>query len=107
MTDFSLNDLQDIIATKAGDDPKTSWTAKLVSAGPPVIAKKLGEEATETIIAALSGNHSAFVAESADLIYHWLVLAHAKGVTLQDVLLELEKRTAQSGLAEKASRRAQ
>ena len=107
MTDFTLKDLESIIVSKANDDPKTSWTAKLVSAGPGIIAKKLGEEATETIISALAGNEAAFVAESADLLYHWLVLAHAKGVTLDDVMSELEKRTSQSGLAEKASRKAE
>ena len=106
MTDFTLKDLETIIASKATDDPLKSWTAKLISAGPEEIAKKLGEEATETIIAALTESKGAFVAESADLIYHWMVLARAKDVSLEEVLLELERRTAQSGLAEKASRKA-
>ncbi|MEM1378440.1 MAG: phosphoribosyl-ATP diphosphatase [Pseudomonadota bacterium] len=104
MTDFTLKDLEAIIAEKAHADPDQSWTAKLLAGGPEKAAKKLGEEATETIIAALSQDQDAFTAESADLLYHWLVLAHAKGVTLDQVLAELHRRTAQSGLAEKASR---
>ncbi|MEO1748586.1 MAG: phosphoribosyl-ATP diphosphatase, partial [Pseudomonadota bacterium] len=75
--------------------------------GPEKAAKKLGEEATETIIAALCESTAEFTAESADLLYHWLVLARAKGVSLEEVLSELERRTTQSGLAEKASRKAQ
>ena len=107
MSEFSLQDLESIIAAKAADDPVTSWTAKLIAGGPEKIAKKLGEEATETIIAALRQDKASFTAESAELLYHWLVLAHAKGVSLEEVLSELERRTAQSGLAEKASRKAQ
>ncbi len=106
MSKFSLKDLEAIIAAKAADDPQTSWTAKLIAGGPEKIAKKLGEEATETIIAALSEDQASFTAESADLLYHWLVMAHAKGVSVEEVFSELERRTAQSGLAEKASRKA-
>ncbi|MEN0001845.1 MAG: phosphoribosyl-ATP diphosphatase [Pseudomonadota bacterium] len=106
MTEFTLEHLQTIIAQKADADPQSSWTAKLLADGPKGAAQKLGEEATETIVAALSEDKQAFIGESADLLYHWLVLAHAKGVTLEEVLAELQSRTAQSGLAEKASRKA-
>ncbi len=68
-------------------------------------AQKLGEEAVETVIAAVKGDAESLVSESADLIYHWLVVLALAGVPLSDVLAELERRTAQSGLAEKASRK--
>lgn len=106
MSEFTLTDLEAIIADKAKADPDASWTASLLVGGPGKAAKKLGEEATETIIAALSEGKAEFTAESADLLYHWLVLAHAKGVSLDQVLDELYRRTSQSGLAEKASRKA-
>ncbi|MCR9122001.1 MAG: phosphoribosyl-ATP diphosphatase [Phyllobacteriaceae bacterium] len=101
---FTLNDLETIIVARAKADPAESWTARLVAAGPERAAKKLGEEAVETVIAALGDDRDALVAESADLLYHWLVVCHARGVALNDVLAELERRTAQSGLAEKAAR---
>ena len=68
-------------------------------------AKKLGEEATETVVAALSGGKEAVISESADLLYHLLVVLEARGVKLADIYAELECRTAQSGLEEKASRK--
>ena len=67
-------------------------------------AKKLGEEAVETVIAAVGGDKNALVSESADLLYHWLVVLALAGVPLSEVVAELERRTAQSGLEEKASR---
>ena len=67
-------------------------------------AKKLGEEAVETVIAAVGGDHGAVVSESADLLYHWLVVLALAGVPLADVMDELERRTARSGIAEKAAR---
>ncbi|MBO6638657.1 MAG: phosphoribosyl-ATP diphosphatase [Roseitalea sp.] len=101
---YTLHDLESIVAKRAKADPAESWTAKLVAAGPERAAKKLGEEAVETVIAALGNDKDALVAESADLLYHWLVVCHARGIGLDDVLAELERRTAQSGLAEKAAR---
>ena len=68
-------------------------------------AQKLGEEAVETVIAAVKGDTEGLVSESADLLYHWLVVLALAGVPLSEVLAELERRTAQSGLAEKASRK--
>jgi phosphoribosyl-ATP pyrophosphohydrolase len=67
-------------------------------------AKKLGEEAIETVIAAIQGERSALAAESADLVYHWLVVLAAAGVSLDDVAAKLEAREGTSGLAEKAGR---
>jgi phosphoribosyl-ATP pyrophosphohydrolase len=70
-------------------------------------AQKLGEEAVETVIAAVRDDRDGLVSESADLIYHWLVVLKLAGVPLSDVLAELERRTARSGIAEKASRKQQ
>ena len=86
----------------SGDE--NSWTAKLAAKGLPKAAQKLGEEAVETVIAAVSGDRAGLVSESADLLYHWLVVLHLAGVPLSEVIAELERRTAQSGLAEKAAR---
>jgi phosphoribosyl-ATP pyrophosphohydrolase len=101
---FSLADLERIIAERASASPEHSWTAKLLAKGPARAAKKLGEEAIETVIAALESDKAALVRESADLIYHLLVVFRARGVLVQDVLDELQRRSAQSGLAEKAAR---
>jgi phosphoribosyl-ATP pyrophosphohydrolase len=87
---------------KAGD-AAASYTAKLL-ADPSLAAKKLGEEAVEAVIAATLGDKDALAAESADLIYHWLVVLAAAGVSLNDVAAKLEAREGVSGLAEKASR---
>ena len=104
MSDFTLADLERIVAERAAADPATSWTAKLIAAGPARIAKKLGEEAIETALAAVAEDKAALTGESADLIYHLMVLLKARDVPLQAVLDELARRTAQSGLAEKAGR---
>lgn len=105
MSEFSLQDLEKIVADRARSaDPESSWTAGLVAAGMPKAARKLGEEAVETVIAAVSGDTRGVVSESADLLYHWLVVLAIAGVPLSDVLAELERRTAQSGVVEKASR---
>jgi phosphoribosyl-ATP pyrophosphohydrolase len=105
MTAFSLSDLEAIVAERARDgDPSSSWTAKLVAGGMERAAKKLGEEAVETVIAAVGGDSEALVSESADLVYHWLVVLNVAGVPLSDVLDELARRTERSGIAEKASR---
>ena len=104
MTQFTLNDLEAIIARRAKASPDESWTAKLVAGGMEKAGKKFGEEATETLIAALSQDDAALVGESADLMFHWLVLLNMRNIPLEDVLAELERRTAQSGIAEKAAR---
>ena len=104
MRDFSLAELERIVAERGLSGDSGSWTAKLFAGGMDKAAKKLGEEAVETVIAAVSGDKKALVSESADLIYHWLVVLALAGVPLSEVIGELERRTGQSGLAEKASR---
>lgn len=100
----TLSRLAATIASRHGADPSTSWVAKLHSRGVPVIARKLGEEAVETVVAALSGSREELVGEAADTIFHLLVLLDAKGVTLDEVLAELDRREGTSGIAEKAAR---
>ena len=104
MSNFSLADLEAIIERRAKVDDGTSWTAKLVSSGMDKASKKLGEEAVETIFAALGQDQDAVTAESADLLYHLMVVLHMRGIKMQDVLAELERRTQQSGIEEKAAR---
>lgn len=105
MSSFSLSDLEAIIAARASSGAADSWTAKLVAGGMPKASRKLGEEAVETVVAALSGSRDDLVSESADLLYHWLVVLAVAGVPLADVMAELERRTAMSGVEEKAARR--
>jgi phosphoribosyl-ATP pyrophosphohydrolase len=104
MSDFSLSDLEKIVAERGRSGDPDSWTAKLFARGMDKAAQKLGEEAVETVIAAVRGDAEAVVSESADLLYHWLVVLALAGVPLSDVLAELERRTGRSGIAEKASR---
>jgi phosphoribosyl-ATP pyrophosphohydrolase len=105
MTEFTLADLAKIVAARARTkDAAASYTATLLADGIGRCAKKFGEEAVETIIAALGEDRQKVVAESADLIYHWLVVLAIAGVPLADVMAELERRTGQSGVAEKAAR---
>nr|WP_295466393.1 phosphoribosyl-ATP diphosphatase [Mesorhizobium sp.] len=105
MAGFSLSDLERIVGERALSGDGNSWTAKLYRSGMERAAKKMGEEAVETVIAAVKGDDEALVSESADLLYHWLVVMRIAGIPLSDVMAELERRTAQSGIAEKASRR--
>jgi phosphoribosyl-ATP pyrophosphohydrolase len=100
----TLTRLAATIAARRAADPETSWVAKLNQRGVPVIARKLGEEAVETVVAALSGSREELVGEAADVLFHLLVLLDAKGVPLEEVLAELERREGTSGIAEKASR---
>ena len=101
---MSLSDLATTIAARQGADPDSSWTAKLLSKGPEKCAEKFGEEAVEAIIEAVKGDKARLTAEAADVIYHLLVMCAARDVTLADIEAELARRTAQSGLAEKAAR---
>ena len=94
-----------IAARKAGGDAEQSYTAKLLSQGVEKCAKKFGEEAVETVLAAVSGDKKHLAAESADALYHLLVLWAAAGVTPDDVYAALKAREGQSGLAEKAARK--
>lgn len=105
MTAFSLTDLEKIINERARSGDAQSWTAKLYQAGSEKAAKKLGEEAVETVIAAVGRDRAGLVSESADLLYHWLVVLAIAAVPLDEVMAELERRTSQSGIAEKASRK--
>jgi phosphoribosyl-ATP pyrophosphohydrolase len=100
----SLSRLAATIAARRSADPETSWVARLHAQGVPVIARKFGEEAIETVIAALSGSHEELVGEAADTLFHLLVLLDAKGVTLAEIYAELDRRDGTSGIAEKASR---
>lgn len=100
----TLKRLEATIATRRGADPATSWVARLHAKGLTVIAKKLGEEAFETVIAALSGSREELVGEAADTLFHLIVLLDAKGVSLDEVMAELDRREGTSGIAEKASR---
>jgi len=100
----SLSRLEATIAARAGADPASSYVAKLNARGLGKIAQKLGEEATETVIAALTEDDDALVGEAADLLFHLMVLLGAKGVPLASVLAELDRREGTSGIAEKASR---
>jgi phosphoribosyl-ATP pyrophosphohydrolase len=104
MSKFTLEDLAKIVASRAQESADKSYTRKLLDAGVEKCAKKLGEEATETVIASTAGTKEQVVAESADLLYHLLVVLKSRGVDLSEVYAELERRTAQSGLEEKASR---
>ena len=99
-----LDQLYALVASRKGADPETSYTAKLFSRGRPKIAQKVGEEAVETVIAALAQGPDAVVGESADLLYHLTVLWADCGVTPDQVWAELAKRQGLSGLDEKKAR---
>lgn len=100
----TLARLEATIAQRLGADPDSSYVARLHAKGAGKIAQKLGEEATETVIAALTESREALVGEAADLIFHLMVLLAAKDVPLADVLAELDRREGVSGIAEKAAR---
>lgn len=99
-----LDALFDVIAARKGSDPGASYTASLLAKGPLKCAQKLGEEAVETVIAASSGDRSGAISESADLLYHWLVLCASMDIDPRDVYSELARREGTSGHAEKAAR---
>jgi phosphoribosyl-ATP pyrophosphohydrolase len=105
MSTFTLADLEKRIADRAKASATDSYTRALLDKGVDHCAKKLGEEAVETVMAAVQPDKSRLVAETADLLYHLLVVLKARGVSLAEVEAELDKRTAQSGHAEKASRK--
>jgi phosphoribosyl-ATP pyrophosphohydrolase len=105
MSDFTLADLAAIIARRAANaDPASSYTAKLLADGVERCARKFGEEAVETVVAALKQDDEALTGEAADVLYHLLVLLAARGISLSAVMAELDSRTRQSGLQEKAAR---
>ncbi|MGJ0397493.1 MAG: phosphoribosyl-ATP diphosphatase [Methylocystis sp.] len=101
---FTLDELAALIRSRRNDSASTSYTKTLLDAGMSKIAKKFGEEAVEAVIAAVEGDRRALINEAADTFYHLLVMLEAREIALDDVLRELERRTQQSGLAEKAGR---
>jgi phosphoribosyl-ATP pyrophosphohydrolase len=105
MTKFTIYDLEKRVRTRAKADAEESYTRKLLDRGIGHCAKKLGEEAIETVLAAISEDRERVVAETADLFYHLLVVLQARGVTLAEVEEALAARQNQSGLDEKASRK--
>jgi phosphoribosyl-ATP pyrophosphohydrolase len=105
MTDFTIHDLEKRVAERAGASAEVSYTRKLLDRGVGQCAKKFGEEAVETVLAAVSEERDRLIGETADLLYHLLVLLRARGVTLAEVERALGERTARSGLDEKASRK--
>lgn len=104
MSTFSLSDLEAILAERANAPADESYTASLLAAGMPKAARKLGEEAVESIVAALEGDKDELTKEAADVLYHLLVVLRIADIPLDNVLAELACRTGQSGLAEKAAR---
>ena len=102
----TLTRLEQTVAARLAADPDTSYVARLHARGLPVIARKLGEEAVETVIAALSGSREELVGEAADVMFHLLVLLAEKDVSLADVMAELDRREGVSGIEEKNSRSA-
>ena len=105
MTSFSVHDLERRVADRAAASAEVSYTRKLLDKGAAHCAKKLGEEAIETVMAAVGEERERLVAETADLLYHLLVLLKTRDITLAEVEAVLEARTTQSGLEEKAARK--
>ena len=101
---YDLKTLETTIAARAGSTADKSYTKSLLDKGAAHCARKFGEESIETVIAAVEGDRAALVKEAGDVLFHLLVLLRASGISLDEVLAELEARTAQSGHAEKASR---
>ena len=104
MSAFTLTSLAEIIRVRSGGAAGASYTKALLDKGPTGVAKKFGEEAVELVIAAVEGEIHPIVCETADVLYHLLVVLECSGVPLDDVMAELERRTSKSGHEEKASR---
>ena len=105
MADDTLDTLEATIRARRGADPKTSYTAKLFAKGRGKIAQKVGEEAVETVIAALTEDKTALIGEATDLMFHLLVLFADCDVTLDDIRAEIARREGVSGIDEKAARK--
>ncbi len=105
MANFTLHDLEKRVQSRAQESADISYTRKLLDRGVSQCAKKFGEEAVEAALAAVGEDKSRMTAEAADVLYHLLVLLHARGITLDEVEAELGERTRQSGLDEKAARK--
>ena len=104
MTDHPIERLHEAVLARRGADPAGSYTASLFRRGTPKIAQKLGEEAVEAVIEAVVGNRDALIRESADLLYHLMVLWADAGIVPEEVWAELRRREGISGIAEKAGR---
>lgn len=104
MTKFNLSDLETIVEQRASSKDGSSYTAMLITTGIEKCAQKMGEEATEAVIAAVTGNRPEMIKESADVLYHLMVVLKKMDIPLEEIMAELETRTAQSGLEEKAKR---
>ncbi|WP_379545744.1 phosphoribosyl-ATP diphosphatase [Qipengyuania sp. DSG2-2] len=102
----TLNRLEKTIAARRSADPDSSYVAQLTARGRPVMARKLGEEAVEAVVAGLSGDKAELVGESADVLFHLMVLLADCDIPFADVLAELDRREGLSGLEEKAGRSA-
>ena len=102
---MTLEQLENLIAQRSSAPSGESWTAQLLGKGPEKCAEKFGEEAIELIIEAVKNDSNGLINESADVMYHLLVLLKSREISLSHVLAELERRTAQSGLTEKAARK--
>ena len=102
---FTLHDLEKRIAERATASAEVSYTRKLLDRGVAQCAKKFGEEAVEAVLAAVGEDHEHMVGEAADVLYHLLVVLHARGITLAEVEQALGERTVRTGLEEKASRK--
>ena len=100
----TLQRLEQVVRGRRGADPGTSYVASLFAKGRPRIARKLGEEAVELVVAALAEDRAALTGEAADLLFHLMVLLAEAEVPLADVLAELDRREGTSGIAEKAAR---
>lgn len=100
----TLENLAATITERASADPDSSWTAKLLAKGPEKCAEKFGEEAVEAIIEAVKNDRQGLVSESADVLFHLLVMLQSRNIPFQDVLAELDRRQGTSGIAEKAAR---
>ena len=99
-----LKDLIEVIKSRKNNEADQSYTASLFNEGLQECCKKFGEEAVEALIEAVKGDHAALTSEAADVLYHLLVMLASRDIPLDDVLAELSRRTAQSGLEEKAHR---
>lgn len=101
---MTLDELEQIIATRASAAPEESWTAKLLSKGPEKVAEKFGEEAIEAIIEAVKNDKKRLTSEAADVLFHLLVMLKSRDISVSEVMQELARRQGTSGLTEKANR---
>ena len=105
MPRFTIHDLAATIDARAASGGEASYTKKLLDKGAEHCAKKFGEEAVETVIATIENNREHLIAETADVLFHLLVLLKSRGIRLEEVEAVLEQRTGMSGLEEKAARK--